>query len=67
MSNYSPSTDLIQEAEDIYMSMLGIKQAIDVIFATPEDVEIYWQDLYLVIQSALQSGKVIYEKSVLPE
>lgn len=29
MSNYSPSTDLIQEAEDIYMNMLGIKQAIE--------------------------------------
>ena len=113
MSNYSPSTDLIQEvvgrivevadpdkillfgsaardqmhmdsdldllviksepvhrgrlAEDIYMNMLGIKQAIDVVVATPEDIEIYRQDPYLVIHSALQSGKVIYEKSALPE
>ena len=47
-------------AQDIYMHMLGVGQAVDIIVATPEDLERYGQSPGLVYRWALQEGKEIY-------
>lgn len=46
--------------EAIYMSLIGVGQAVDVIVVTPEDVERYRNSHPLVIAPALREGKVIY-------
>jgi predicted nucleotidyltransferase len=46
--------------EAIYMSLIGVGQAVDVIVVTPEDVERYQNSHPLVIAPALREGKVIY-------
>ena len=48
--------------EEIYMGLLGVEQAIDVIVATPEDVERYRDVHALVIKPAMREGTVIYER-----
>jgi predicted nucleotidyltransferase len=48
--------------EDIYMNLIGIGQAVDVVVATPEDIERYHNNPYLVIEPALREGQVIYER-----
>jgi uncharacterized protein len=48
--------------EEIYMNLIGIGQAVDVVVITPEDVEKYKDNPYLVIYPALQEGIVVYEK-----
>jgi len=45
---------------DIYINMIGIEQAVDVILATPEQVEKYKDINYLIIAPALKEGKEIY-------
>ena len=49
--------------EDIYMKLIGIGQAVDVVVVTPEDVERYRDNPYLVIEPALRDGRVIYERA----
>lgn len=46
--------------ERIYRNMHGVGQAVDVIVATPEDVERYKDSFALVIYPALREGKVVY-------
>ena len=46
--------------EEIYMSLYGIGQAVDIIVVTPEDVERYRDSFALVIRPALEEGKVVY-------
>ena len=48
--------------EDIYMNLFGVGQAVDVIVATTEDIENYKDNPYLIIQPALNEGKVLYER-----
>ncbi len=48
--------------EDIYMNLFGVGQAVDVIVVTTEDVENYKDNPYVVIQPALNEGKVLYER-----
>lgn len=48
--------------EEIYLNLFGVGQAVDVIVATNEDIENYKDNPYLVIQPALNEGKVIYER-----
>ncbi len=45
---------------DIYMNLIGVGQAVDVIVVTPEDIERYKDAIGLVIKPALREGKVIY-------
>ncbi|MGB9774931.1 MAG: nucleotidyltransferase domain-containing protein [Anaerolineae bacterium] len=45
---------------DIYVHLHGVGQAVDVIVATPEDVERYRDVPYLVIASALREGREVY-------
>jgi uncharacterized protein len=48
--------------EEIYMNLIGIGQAVDVVVATPDDIERYHNNPYLVIEPALREGQVIYER-----
>jgi len=45
---------------DIYVSLHGVGQAVDVVLVTPEQVERYRNTHYLVIAPALREGKEIY-------
>ena len=45
---------------DIYMNLHGVGQAVDVIVVTPEQVEKYRDNHYLVIAPALRDGKEVY-------
>jgi len=47
-------------AGDIYVNLIGVGQAVDVIVVTPEDIERYRNAIGLVIEPALREGKVIY-------
>ena len=47
-------------AQEIYRNLLGIGYAVDVIVATPEDLERYKDSFALVIEPALREGKVMY-------
>lgn len=49
--------DLIGE---IYRNLRGVGEAVDVIVATPEDVERYRNSHAVVIAPALKEGKVVY-------
>lgn len=45
---------------DIYINLHGVGQAVDIIVATPEDIERYRDVPYLVIAPALKEGREIY-------
>jgi len=47
-------------AQEIHMSLFGVDQAVDVIVATPEDIERYRDSPALVIYPALREGRVGY-------
>lgn len=53
-------------AEEIYLGLVGVKQAVDVIVVKPEDIERYRDTHALVIKAALRDGKVIYEREPTP-
>ena len=46
---------------DIYGNLRGVGAAVDVIVATPEDVDRYKNSHALVIKPALQEGRIVYE------
>ena len=50
---------------EIYMNLIGVGQAVDVILVNPEEVERYQSSPYLVIAPALQEGRVIYDAGTL--
>ncbi len=45
---------------DIYVNLHGVGQAVDVILATPEQVERYRNTHCLIIAPALREGKEVY-------
>lgn len=49
--------------EEIYMRLVGVGQAVDVVVVTPEDIRRYRDSHPLVIKPALREGKVVYERS----
>ncbi|MFQ5794098.1 MAG: winged helix-turn-helix transcriptional regulator [Candidatus Bipolaricaulia bacterium] len=51
--------------EEIYMSLFGVGQAVDVIVVTPEDVERYRDAFCLVIEPALREGQVVYKRGTV--
>ncbi len=51
----------LQMAGEIYMNLIGVGQAVDVIVVTTEDVERYRDSWPTVIYPALREGKVVYE------
>ena len=46
--------------EEIYLNLIGVGQAVDVVVVTPEDVDRYRDAPGLVIAPALREGRVIY-------
>lgn len=48
--------------EEIYLNLIGVGQAVDVIVVTPQDVQTYCDNPYIVVGPALREGKVIYER-----
>ncbi len=46
--------------EAIYMNLIGVGQAVDIVVVTPEDVEKYRDSHAVVIAPAVREGKVIY-------
>lgn len=47
-------------AQAIYMNLIGVGQAVDVIVVTPEDIERYRNAIGLVIEPASREGQVVY-------
>ncbi len=47
-------------AQEIYRHLIGVGQAVDVVVVTPEDIERYRTCHALIIEPALQEGKVVY-------
>jgi predicted nucleotidyltransferase len=47
-------------AQAIYMNLIGVDQAVDVVVVTPEDIERYKDSFALVIEPALREGEVVY-------
>lgn len=47
-------------AQDTYMNLIGVGQAVDIIVVTPEDVERYQDAIGLVLDPALREGKTVY-------
>jgi predicted nucleotidyltransferase len=45
---------------DIYINLHGVGQAVDIVLATPEQVEKYRDVHCLIIKPALQEGKEVY-------
>jgi len=52
-------------AQKIYKSLFGVGQAVDVIVATPDDIERYKNSHSLVIEPALREGNVIYARETI--
>jgi predicted nucleotidyltransferase len=46
--------------EEIYVKLIGVGRAVDVVVVTPEDVDRYRDTPGLVIAPALREGRVIY-------
>jgi predicted nucleotidyltransferase len=46
--------------KEIYINMIGIEQSVDVILATPEQVEKYKDINYLIIAPALKEAQEVY-------
>ena len=51
---------------DIYVNLIGVGQAVDMILATPEQVDRYRNSHGLVIAPALREGKEIYRAPETP-
>jgi predicted nucleotidyltransferase len=47
-------------AQEIYMNLFGVGQAVDIVVVTPEDIEQYGDSPALIIQPALRTGRVLY-------
>lgn len=47
-------------AAEIYMHLFDLKQSIDVVVVTPEDIERYGHSPALIIEPALREGRVVY-------
>lgn len=47
-------------AQTIYENLIGVRCAVDIVVVTPDDLERYAHSPGLIIESALQEGKVVY-------
>ncbi len=50
-----------QIEQKIYANLRGIKQPVDVIVATEEDIENYQDHLGMIYRPAIREGRVVYE------
>ena len=51
----------LELTDRIYRNLRGVREAVDVIVVTPEDVRRYGDSYPLVMYPALREGKVVYE------
>ena len=51
---------------DIYVNLIGVGQAVDVVLVTSEQAEQYRDVHCLVIKPALQEGKEVYRAATIP-
>ncbi len=49
-------------ARAVYLNLFGVGQAVDVVVVTPDDIERHKDSFALVIEPALQEGKVVYAR-----
>ncbi len=49
-----------QLAAEIYMHLFDVKQSVDIVVVTPEDIERYGHSPALIIEPALREGHVVY-------
>jgi len=49
-------------AQRIYRNLIGVGQAVDIVVATPEDLDRYGDSIGLVYKPALREGKILYER-----
>jgi len=47
-------------AQMIYKNLIGLRQSIDVVVVTPEDIRRYMDSPALIIQPALREGRIVY-------
>ncbi len=57
-----PGVDRIHMAQDIYRNMRGVRQPVDIVVVTTEDVQQFGDSPWLVIHPALKEGRVVYER-----
>jgi len=49
-------------AQLIYQNLIGVGVPVDIIVATPEDLQTYQHSIGLIYEPALTDGEVIYDK-----
>ena len=49
-------------AQRIYRNLIGVGQAVDIVVATPEDLERYGNSIGLIYKPALTEGRIVYER-----
>ena len=59
-SSSNPGCRRRRLAQQIYRRLLGLTVPVDVIVATPEDVERYRDKIGLIIGPSLEEGRVVY-------
>jgi predicted nucleotidyltransferase len=52
--------------EEIYLNLIGIGQAVDIIVVSASDVHQYGSSPYLVISPALREGREVYHAGPVP-
>lgn len=60
--SYNPRTI----AAEIYMNLYGVGQAVDIIVATPEQLDQYKDSPLMVVFPALREGRIIYDARPVP-
>lgn len=58
---------IVNVADPDKLILFGIEKPVDVIVATPEDLERYKDSNYLVLKSALKEGRILNEKESKPQ
>lgn len=49
-------------AQAIYRNLIGVGFPVDIVVVTPEDIERYGDSIGLVLEPALQEGRMVYER-----
>ena len=47
--------------EEIYMNLIGVGQAVDIVIVTPDDIERYRNSHPVIISPAMKEGQVVYD------
>ena len=47
-------------AQDLYQRMIGVNAAVDIVVATPSDLQKYGQTIGLIYKTVLREGKEVY-------